>query len=255
MVDFPGILIAGVLVRRYKRFLADVRLEGPEISGGQQRGQQQSGQQRGQLVTAHVANTGAMTGCAEPGMRVWLSRSSSAMRKLPFSLELVEARPGVLASVNTTLANRLVLEAIENGTVQELAGYESIRPEARLGASRLDLLLSGPGRCWVEVKSVTLVEDGVAYFPDSKSVRGARHMRELREAARAGDRAAVFFYVGRGDAREVRPADHIDPEFGIALREAVAAGMEAIAYRAKVTARGVRLTKPLPVHLERTAED
>jgi sugar fermentation stimulation protein A len=251
MVKFSQNLTQGVLIRRYQRFLADVRLAD------------------GSLVTAHVSNTGAMTGCAEPGMRVWLrntlgvsgpavrggtkvevlSAGTAAGRKYPLSLELVEAKPGVLVNVNTGVANTLVREAIEGGKVRELQGYEDIRREVRLGGSRIDLLLTGRGepRCYVEIKSVTLVEDYVALFPDSVSARGTRHLRELAKAVDDGFRAVVFFCVQRGDARELRPADGIDPVFGRQLRRAVKAGVEAIAYAAEVTTSEISLVRPLPV--------
>lgn len=254
MVDFATKLIEGTLVRRYKRFLADVRLTD------------------GSIVTVHVANTGAMTGCAEPGMRAWLSRSDSGKRKYPLSLELMEVRHDVLVSVNTAMTNAVVRQGIEGGTVMELQGYKTIHGEVKLGASRIDLLLRQPGEkcaadpvnrepgpqrisstsrrcCWVEVKSVTLVDDGFAFFPDSVSIRGTRHLRELKMAAHRGDRAVVFFCVQRSDAGRVQPAYHIDPDFGEALKEAAAGGVEAIAYKAKVTLKGVRLAKPLPIQL------
>jgi len=225
----------GVLVKRYKRFLADV-----ELSDGHR-------------VTAHTPNTGSMKGCAEPGMRVWLSDSGNAKRKYPLSWELVEVGPGVRVGINTGLSNRLVEEAIETGIIRELQGYNSIRREVRYGKenSRIDLLLEGHnGRsCYVEVKNVTLMDDGCAYFPDAVTARGSKHLRELTEMVKEGHRAVIFYCVQRNDVRQFRPADHIDPEYGRTLRHALKNGVGALAYSAEVAPEGVCLQKSLPVYL------
>ncbi len=235
---FDPPLIEGRLLRRYKRFLADVQLRG------------------GEVITAHTANTGAMTGCAEPGHRVWLSRSDNPRRKYPHTWELIEVRDRVLAGINTQLSNPLVREAIEQGRVPALAGYQRIRSEVRYGEerSRIDLLLDRPDDpqsipCYVEVKNVTLVDDGIACFPDAVSVRASKHLRELMSVVRAGQRAVIFFCVQRGDVREVRPADHVDPRYGETLREAVASGVECLAYGADVSTRGIVLQRPLCVRV------
>lgn len=229
--DVP--LIEARLIRRYQRFLADVEL--PD----------------GRVATAHTPNTGSMLGCNRPGSRVWLRDSGSAARKYPLAWELVESEPGVLVGINTGLANRLVREGVETGAVAELQGYSSIRPEVRYGNenSRIDLLLDGADRprCYVEVKNVTLAEQGRALFPDAATARGAKHLRELSEMVRQGHRAVIFFCVQRGDAEEMGPADRIDPAYGRALREALAAGVEALAYRAEVTVEGIELGRRLPV--------
>ena len=224
-------MIEGRLLRRYQRFLAEVALP------------------NGQSVTAHCPNTGSMQGCAEPGSRVWLSDSGSTTRKYPLTWELVEADGG-LVGLNTNLSNRLVREAIENGIITELQGYPVMRSEVRFGAenSRVDLLLEGNGpACWVEVKNVTLAEDGIARFPDAVTARGTKHLRELAAMAEAGHRAVLCFCVQRDDVQEVRPADHIDPLYGRTLREAMARGMEAIAYRAEISPEGIELRHWLPV--------
>jgi sugar fermentation stimulation protein A len=225
-------LVSGILVKRYKRFLADVVLED------------------GCLVTAHCPNSGSMKGCAVPGSRVFLSRSSNLKRKYPFGWELVLA-DGYWAGINTGLPNRLVHEAIEDGTAAELQGYENIRPEVPYGErSRIDLLLEGPtGRCFVEVKNVTLVEDGRALFPDAVTTRGQKHLQELMRVVREGDRGVIFFTVQRGDGTAVSPADLIDPEYGRLLRLAMENGVEALAYRALVTPEEIRLTERLQVIL------
>ncbi len=224
----------GVLLRRYKRFLADVRLED------------------GSDVTAHAPNTGSMIGCDEPGSRVWLLDTGNGRRKYPLSWELVEVEGGVLVGTNTGLANGLVREGIERGLIPELGGFASLRAEVPYGSgSRIDLLLedAAAGSCYVEVKNVTMAADGVAYFPDSVSERAMKHLLELAEVAGSGDRAVVFFCVQRDDVREFRPADSIDVRFGEALRQAVAAGVEPLAYIADVSTAGVSLSRRLPVVL------
>ena len=228
----PEQLYHGTLLRRYQRFLADVELDD------------------GTLVTAHTPNTGSMQGCARPGSRVLLSKSANPGRKYPHSWELVHA-DGVWIGINTMLPNRLVWEGIENGTVAELAGYTQIRGEVPYGSgSRIDLLLSGAlGLCYVEVKNVTLVDDGLARFPDAVTARGQKHLKELMEVVRQGHRAVNFFVVQRGDGDRVSPADQIDPAYGALLREAAAAGVELIAYRALVTPSEIRLDQRLPVLL------
>ncbi len=232
---FNQMLIKGTLLKRYKRFLADVQLED------------------GSIVTAHSSNTGSMRGCSTPGSKVWLSDSKSETRKYPLSWELVASDGGVLTGINTTLANTLVKEAIENGTVKALQGYESIRAEVKYGQerSRIDLLLENEnkGLCYVEVKSVTLVVDGQARFPDAVSARGSKHLRELMAMVEAGHRAVIFYCIQRGDSSSFAPADDIDPEYGATLRQAVAAGVEALAYEAEVGTDEVKIATSVPIHL------
>jgi sugar fermentation stimulation protein A len=189
-----------------------------------------------------------MKGCADPGSRVYISRSPNPGRKYPFTWELVEA-DGFWAGINTSLPNHLVQDAIENGTVVELQGYESIRPEVPYGEhSRIDLLLESPlQRCFVEVKNVTLVENGRALFPDAVTTRGQKHLKELMRVVREGDRGVIFFTVQRGDGASVSPADSIDPEYGRLLRLAIKNGVEALAYRALVNSQEILLTERLPV--------
>lgn len=223
-------LIPGVLVKRYKRFLADVILDD------------------GTTVTAHCPNSGSMKGCAIPGSKVFLSRSDTKGRKYPFTWELVECGE-FLTGINTSLPNRLTREAIADGTVVELRGYGTIRPEVPYGEhSRIDLLLEGDvGRCYVEVKNVTLVEGARALFPDAVTTRGQKHLNELMRVVRDGHRGVIFFTVQRGDADSVSPADLIDPEYGRLLRLAMANGVEALAYRAEITTHEIRLNRRLPV--------
>jgi sugar fermentation stimulation protein A len=231
-MKFSGQLVAGRLIRRYKRFLADVQL-----ADG--------------VITAACPNTGSMLGCCEPGSRVWLSESDRATRKYRHTWEIVEVGQ-VMVGINTGLPNALVAEAIGTGAIPELAGYASLRREVAFGEerSRGDLLREDPRRepCYVEVKNVTAaVASGIALFPDCVSDRGARHLRELMRVKAAGLRPVQLYCVQRGDVREVRPADAIDPDYGRTLRQALRAGVEVLAYRAEVTEKEIRLADPIPV--------
>lgn len=234
-MKFPKALIKGRLIRRYKRFLADIELAD------------------GSILTAHTPNTGSMLGCAEPGSRVWISRSDNPKRRYPWSWELVETPIGAIVGINTALPPVLVKEGIDDAIVAELQGYRSIRREVRYGSesSRIDLLLQrgiNPD-CYVEVKNVTaILENNIAIFPDAVSARGQKHLRELMQVVQMGQRAVIFFVVQRSDAHAVQPADHIDPVYGELLRQAIAVGVEAIAYSAMVSEQQIKLVKRLPVH-------
>jgi sugar fermentation stimulation protein A len=231
-VRFPSRLIRGTLLQRYKRFLADVRLES------------------GEIVTAHCTNTGSMLGCSEPGSAVYLSQSPNKGRKLAFTWEMIQI-DRTWVGINTLHPNRLVAEAIETGAITELRGYTAIRREVKVGAhSRLDLCLEGnQGCCFVEVKNVTVSFAGAAAFPDAVSERATKHLKQLIRLKRQGHRAAVLFVVQRGDCQYFRPADEIDPEYGRWLRRAVQGGVEALAYHAQVTPRAIILTHRLPTKL------
>lgn len=228
-------LIPAKLLRRYKRFLADVEFDD------------------GSVLTVHTPNTGAMTGCSDPGSTAWLRDVNNPKRKYRYSWEVTQNLQGVMVGVHTGVTNALVKEAIEAGVVAELQGYEAIRQEVRYGEerSRIDLLLQGhaDGRdCYVEIKNVTTCdEDGFGFFPDAVSTRASKHLRELMAMVAQGQRAVIFFCVQRGDVQRVRPADEIDPTYGETLRQAVAAGVEALAYRADVAPDEIRLTTALPV--------
>ncbi len=229
---FDPPLTEGILIKRYQRFLADVRLP------------------TGEELTAHTGNTGSMLGCAAPGARVWLSRADNARRKYAYTWELVEVRAGVLVSINTARANVLAAEAIASGTVPELSGYHRVRREVGYGDnSRIDLLLQyHPGKdCYVEVKNVTLARAGVAAFPDAVTLRGRKHLNELIRVAKAGMRAVIFFCVARADVGEFRAARDIDPAYADALQQAVAAGVVPVALRARVSPTEVALCDRLPV--------
>ena len=164
---------------------------------------------------------------------------------------LVEIEPGILAGINTILANNLILEGIQSGVIKELQGYNKIRTEVSYGKenSRIDILLEADvsTECYIEVKNVTLVENEIAYFPDAVSKRGSKHLRELEGVVKKGKRGVIVYCVQRKDAKAVSPADHIDTEYGITLRNAVAAGVEAIAYQADITLKNIVISNSLPV--------
>jgi sugar fermentation stimulation protein A len=230
---FASPLIRGRLLRRYKRFLADVMLED------------------GREVTAHCANPGAMLGLNAPGTAVWLEASADPRRKLGFAWRLVELEDGHFAGIDATLPNRLVAEALAEGAIPALAGYASVRPEVRYGTrSRIDFLLSGPGRpdAWVEVKNVHLRRTGaLAEFPDSVTARGARHLRELARMAAAGQRAVMLYVVQRTDCARFALAADLDPAYAAAAAAARDAGVEALAHATRIDPAGVRLGEALPV--------
>jgi sugar fermentation stimulation protein A len=221
------------LVRRYKRFLADVELES------------------GATVTAHCPNSGAMTGCCEPGRRVYLSRHSDPRRKLAYTWEMIEM-PGSLVGVNTLVPNRLVARALADGQVPALGGYADLKREVRVGEhSRIDLRLSATDRapCYVEIKNCTLVSDGQALFPDAVTARGRRHLVELQQLVAQGCRCLMFFVIQRMDAGVFRPAEQIDPAYGAGLRRAVGSGVEILAWDVKIDLAAIRLNREIPCRL------
>jgi sugar fermentation stimulation protein A len=224
-------LIPAVLIRRYKRFLADVALAD------------------GTQTTVHCPNSGSMAGCAAPGSRVLLSRSTNPARKYCYTWELVEA-DGNWVGINTGLPNRLAREAIEAGVISELLGYDQIRQEVAYGTnSRIDLLLTGEkGLCYLEIKNVTLVEGAKALFPDAVTTRGQKHLRELMQVVAAGHRGVTLFMVQRQDAVSLSPADAIDPVYGQLLRRAAESGVELLAYQALVSPAEIRVTHSIPLH-------
>ncbi|MEW6777947.1 MAG: DNA/RNA nuclease SfsA [Bdellovibrionota bacterium] len=233
-MKFPA-LFPGTLVKRYKRFLADVRLED------------------GELVTAHCPNSGSMLGCKEPGSAVYLSKSDNPNRKLQYTWEMIRVGKAWVG-INTARPNALVEEAIREGTIPELSDFETLRREVPYGKnSRIDILLESKGgkrRCYVEVKNTTLaMPGGIVRFPDAVTERGQKHLEELMAAARKGDQAVIFFFVNRSDCDRMGPADHIDPEYGKLLRRAADSGVELLAYRAKVSPKETRLETRLPIDL------
>ncbi|BDX18791.1 sugar fermentation stimulation protein [Halopseudomonas aestusnigri] len=236
LIPFETPLREATLLRRYKRFLADIRL--PD----------------GQEITVHCPNTGSMRNCGQPGDRVWVSLDYKPGRKLPGTWELVEIGSGQVACIHSARANRVVAQALQQGLITPLAGYPEVRAEVRLpeGSSRFDFLLSGGGRaeCVVEVKSVTLaLGEGVGAFPDAVSARGQKHLRELIELVQGGRRACLLFCVMHSGIEQVRPADEIDAEYGRLLREAAAAGVEVLAWSVWPQPNGMQVRGALPVVL------
>lgn len=228
-IDWPP-LIRGTLIRRYNRFLADVRLE------------------NGKTVTAHCANSGRMTACCESGRPVYLSFHDNPKRKLNYTWELIDM-PTSLVGVNTQVPNRLTAESIKTGAVAELEGYETVRREVKAGKnSRIDILLETPDRrpCYVEVKNCTLVKDGLATFPDAVTVRGQKHLIELQDLVATGCRCVMFYLIQRMDARRFAPADDIDPEYGRKLRRATENGVEILVYDVCIDLAGIRLNDRVP---------
>jgi sugar fermentation stimulation protein A len=225
-------LIRGTLINRYKRFMADVRL------------------QNGHLVTAHCPNSGSMAACCEPGQPVFLSRHNTPSRRLKYTWEMIEM-PDSLVGVNTSVPNHLARAAILAGEVRELQGFDNVRTEVRYGEnSRVDLLLEkGDKRCFVEVKNCTLVEDRTAYFPDAVTERGLKHLVELQNEVKRGNRAAMFYIIQRMDAEVFSPADHIDPAYGRELRKALNNGVQMVAYDVAIDHQTIRLNRPLPCRL------
>ena len=230
-MKLPQPLIEGRLVCRYKRFLADVELKD------------------GTLVTAHTPNTGSMQQCAEPGQAVLLSKSDNPKRKLAWSWELVQVNNSWV-DINTHRANRVVEEALRSNAIPQFQDY-TVRPEFSFAHSRIDFMLEGNNeKVLLEVKNVTLCcQPDVACFPDAVTKRGQKHLRDLMEAKRDGWRAVIFFLVQRGEVESFMPADHIDPEYGQLLREAVTCGVEALAYRTVVSPNESRVGKSITVQL------
>ena len=229
---FPDPLVPAVIIRRYKRFLADVRLGD------------------GSALTVHCPNPGAMIGCAEPGWPALISRSPNPGRKLSHTLELVH-NGRCWIGVNTGIANAVVGRALEAGRVSALAGYETIRREVAYGTgSRVDFLLSGPGgHCYLEVKSVTMVVDGLYAFPDAVTARGLKHLKELDGMVRAGHRAVLLFLIQRSDGGHgFRVAGEIDPDYARALDMAVLNGVEVLACLTAIGPDGIRLEGLVPFH-------
>ncbi len=227
-------LFPATFLKRYKRFFADVR------------------DQQGNILTLHCPNTGSMKNCQVEGSRCWYSLSDNPKRKLPGTLEIVTTSHGHLAGVNTSRPNHLVREVIEAGLVPQLRGYQQLRTEVRYGEekSRIDLLLgdedSASGLCYVEVKNVTLdMGNGLAMFPDSVTSRGTKHLRELMAMVAAGHRAVLFFCVQLSGVDRVEVAADIDPAYAQAMAQAIAAGVEVIAWRATLGADEICLQEPV----------
>ena len=232
-MDFPTPLIEGTLIKRYKRFLSDIQL----LSG--------------EVVVAHCPNTGSMKRCQQDGARVWLSESDNPKRKLAYTWELVEVDEVYLACINTGYPNKLVGEAVANGVIKELSGYAEQKAEVKYGEkSRIDWLLTGDdgGKCYVEVKNVTLLEeDGLGYFPDAITERGRKHLYELAKMVEEGHRAVMLFCVSHTGIDSVTPAAHVDEKYAKAFEEVVARGVEVLAYRVAIDLNGMAISARIPV--------
>lgn len=233
---FPSPLISGRLIKRYKRFLADIVLDD------------------GTQITAHCANPGSMMGVAPEGARVWVSRSSNKARKLPFSWELVEINDSLIA-INTSNPNKIGAQAIEAGMIPELSGYKSLRREVKYGEnSRIDILLEDGPRAaptaYVEIKNVHLMrEPGLAEFPDSVTSRGAKHLRELALMTSKGFRAVMLYIVQRNDCERFSLARDLDPAYASAFDEAVKAGVDVMCYDCEISTSEVTLRRAIPLDL------
>ena len=233
-MKFKEFLIEGILLKRYKRFLADVKLVD------------------GQFVTAHCPNSGSMKTCKEPGWKVLLSKSNNPTRKLKYTWEMVH-NGTCWIGINTQLPNKIAIEAIENQIIPELNGYDEIQSEKKYGKnSRIDILLKGKsGACYVEVKNVTLVEaDGFYKFPDAVTERGKKHLYELLEMVKTGHRAVMLFVIQRSDGTTFKPADHIDPEYARVLKDVYHQGVEILAYQANVSPTEIKIQISIPFSLD-----
>ncbi len=225
-------LLNGRLIKRYKRFLADVQLDS------------------GETVIAHCPNSGSMKACSEPGRPVYISRADNPKRKLKFTWEIIDMGTS-LVGVNTQVPNRLVAHGISNGQVPELCGYDELKREVTTSpGSRLDIGLyrqKDEPSCFVEVKNCTLVRDGLAMFPDAVTTRGLKHLNELIRLKKEGHRAVIFYLIQRSDAQRFEPAAQIDPDYAQGLKAAIAAGVEALAYDVVIDMEQIRLNLRRPI--------
>ncbi len=229
---FTQPLVHGTLIKRYKRFLADIELE------------------NGKILTVHCPNTGTMLSCSDPGSPVCLSKSDNPKRKYPFTLEMVQAN-GTWIGVNTARTNKLVVEAITRGEIDEFTEFTALKTEVKVSDhSRLDLRISKEEKItYVEIKNCSLAVDGCAQFPDAVTKRGTKHLHELEKLAREGFGACIFFLVQRMDAERFTPAAHIDPEYSKTLQHAIKSGVQILVYQADVNPEGINVVRSLPYYL------
>lgn len=230
-MKFDSELKRGRLIKRYKRFLADVELD------------------CGEIVTAHCPNTGGMLGCQEKGSLVWLRYAPSPKRKLDYSWELASTESDALVGIYSAKANQLVEEAWKSGSLKAFKEYSELKREVKVGSSRLDLLFSNEsGQCYVEVKSVTAsTEPGVALFPDARTLRGVKHLQELVLLKQEGHRVAMIFCVQRGDADALRTAPEFDAGYAEQFKYACEMGVEAYAYVCEVTPEYIRIEREIEI--------
>ncbi|MBT6337996.1 MAG: DNA/RNA nuclease SfsA [Desulfobacula sp.] len=226
-------LTSGILIQRYKRFLADIRLE------------------TGEKVTAHCPNSGSMKGCAIPGSPVWLSTSLNPKRKYKYTWELIKT-PETMIGINTLVPNKLVKQSIENDLIKELSGYDQVKAEVKTSShTRLDLLLEKESKekCYVEIKNCTLVEEGIAMFPDAVTTRGQKHLDELEHLVSQGHRGVIFFLIQRMDAKLFKPADMIDKIYAQKLKKVVANGVEIVVKDTSIDTKLISIRNAVPVDL------
>lgn len=232
-MEFTPPLQQGRLIKRYKRFLTDITLDD------------------GTEITIHCPNTGSMKNCLFPGETVWFSTSDNAKRKYPHTFEIMQTHDGDLIGINTGRANALAEEAINNGLINELRGYDTLQREVKYGEenSRIDILLTSQDlpKCYIEIKSCTLLEDGIGYFPDAVTTRGQKHLRELMQMVQQGHRAVLMFVVQHSGISQVKPAEHIDPEYADLLKQAVEQGVEVLAYKTLITPNTSTINGPCKV--------
>jgi len=226
-------LIKGKLIKRYKRFLADIILD------------------NGQEVTAHVPNSGAMTSCIEENCNVWVSYHDNPKRKLKYTLELTQMND-VLICTNTGVANKIAIEAINNGTIKELQGYASLKPEQKYGQnSRIDILLEKEEKkCYVEIKSVSLKIGETLAFPDSVTSRGLKHLHELRDMVELGHRAVMLYIIQRTDDLDFRIANEIDKKYFEAFKEVREYGVEVLVYQSSINTKQINIFKRKDIMLQ-----
>ncbi|MEJ6476183.1 DNA/RNA nuclease SfsA [Pseudoalteromonas piscicida] len=235
-MKFSSQLQPATLQKRYKRFLVDLRAP------------------NGDEFTVHCANTGRMTHCADPGFTAYYSSSNNPKRKYKHSLELTQNPHGHFICVNTAMANKVSVEAIEAGKISQLQGYRTLQTEVKYGAenSRIDILLSDPidseaqQLCYVEVKSVTLLEQQQGFFPDAETVRGQKHLRELIHIKQQGHRAVLLFAALHTGINSVKPAQHIDKKYAELIKEAITHGVEIMAYKAHIDDQQIQLIEQIP---------
>ena len=233
-MNFSHPTLKGKIIKRYKRFLADINLP------------------NGEQITAHTANTGSMKTCWEPGWTVLLTDSGNRERKYPHSLELIHNGKSWIG-VNTSIANKLVVEAIQNQVITELTGYQNILTEVTTGDSRIDIKLTNHHEkktpdIFIEVKNVTLLgANETACFPDSESTRGQKHLSELISLKKQGFRAAIFYVIQRNDVKKFQPAFEIDPAYADLFSLAIEAGVEVLCYECNLSEQGVRVSKKIPL--------
>ena len=231
MIEWPK-LVKGTLIKRYKRFKADVKLA------------------NGHLVTALCPNTGSMKSCSETGRTVYLSRHNRPDRKLKYTWELIEM-PTSLVGVNTGIPNKLVKKSIESKQIKELLEFDKVRSEVKYGEnSRIDILLEiGNKKTFIEVKNCTLMEEGICYFPDAVTSRGLKHLHELQRELRSGNRSVMFYLIQRMDVTRFEPARHIDRAYSEELKKAYKNGVEVLAYDVIINTECISINKPIPFRL------